>query len=235
MVNHHLADKNEFGMVNHHLLDKNEFGMAGIRHKPDLDLVGKSMSQQNECIARTKFSIYFQFTCSRCGNADHYCMCTPNLAIDLVIVSGSNNEFFWLVRRRDTNQLATMGGFVEVDESVENAVRREIKEEMDIDLEDPPQLVGLYSDPRRDNRRRTVSAVYAVHLGDDVHPKAGDDAKEVKRISIHDIEQHEYFADHRTILLDYRRFLLGQSPVLETTGDFATDVVRSTCFVGQKL
>lgn len=173
----------------------------------------------------------------RCGNADRYCMCTPNLAIDLVIVSGAHNEYVWLVRRKDTDQLATMGGFVDVNETVENAVRREIKEEMDIDLlpDNPPQLVGLYSDPRRDNRRRTVSAVYAVHLGDnDVHPKAGDDAKEVKRISIHDIEQHEYFADHRTILLDYRRFLFGQSPVLETTGDFAANIDRSTCFTSKK-
>ena len=47
-----------------------------------------------------------------CGSADGYCMCTPNLAIDLIITSGNDNKHqnIWLVRRKDTNQLATMGG-----------------------------------------------------------------------------------------------------------------------------
>jgi ADP-ribose pyrophosphatase YjhB (NUDIX family) len=163
-------------------------------------------------------------------------MCTPSLAIDLILVS-SDKEFLWLVRRQDTNQLATMGGFVNVDETVEHAVTRELKEEMDIDLmkegsHNSPvvTLFGVYSDPRRDNRRRTASAVFVVTLDEDVHrPKAGDDAKEVKRISINDIEKHSYFADHRTILLDYRRFVRGQSPKQSTLGDFAPDIARSTC------
>mmetsp|Transcript_14202 Transcript_14202/g.17138 ORF Transcript_14202/g.17138 Transcript_14202/m.17138 type:complete len:88 (-) Transcript_14202:36-299(-) len=43
-------------------------------------------------------------------SGDAYCMCTPSLAIDLVITSG--HDHVWLVRRKDTNQLATMGGFV---------------------------------------------------------------------------------------------------------------------------
>jgi 8-oxo-dGTP diphosphatase len=164
-----------------------------------------------------------------CGNADKYCLCTPNLAIDLIIVSGKNREYLWLVRRRDTDQLATMGGFVDVDETVEHAVKREIKEEMDIDLKYLPVLFGVYSDPRRDNRRRTASAVFAVYLGEDMHPKAGDDAKEVHRISIDEIEQHTYFADHRTILLDYRRFVRREMSQDSTEGDFAPDIYRSTC------
>jgi ADP-ribose pyrophosphatase YjhB (NUDIX family) len=171
-----------------------------------------------------------------CGAADQYCMCTPNLAMDLILVS-SDKEFLWLVRRQDTNQLATMGGFVNVDETVEHAVTRELKEEMDIDLmkkegnNNSPvvTLFGVYSDPRRDNRRRTASVVFVVTLEEDVHPKAGDDAKEVKRISIHDIEKHSYFADHRTILLDYRRLVQGQPPKQSTLGDFAPDIARSTC------
>jgi 8-oxo-dGTP diphosphatase len=164
-----------------------------------------------------------------CGNADKYCLCTPNLAIDLIIVSGKKREYLWLVRRKDTDQLATMGGFVDVDETLEHAVRREIKEEMNIDLKDPPVLFGVYSDPRRDNRRRTASAVFAVYLGEDVHPKAGDDAKEVRRISIDEIEVHTYFADHRTILLDYRRFIRQEVSQDSTEGDFAPDIYRSTC------
>jgi 8-oxo-dGTP diphosphatase len=165
-----------------------------------------------------------------CGK-DQYCMCTPNLAIDLIIVSGKNREYLWLVRRKDTNQLATMGGFVDSSETVEHAVKRELKEEMDIDLgEQLPILFGVYSDPRRDNRRSTVSAVFAVYLDSDhAHPHAGDDAKEVHRISIDDIEHHAYFADHRTILLDYRRFVKGEALQVLSEGDFAPDILRSTC------
>ena len=164
-------------------------------------------------------------------------MCTPNLAIDLIITSGTIDsdggsviDSFWLVRRKDTNQLATMGGFVEVNESVEHAVKRELKEEMDITLREAPTLVGLYSDPRRDNRRRTASAVYAVHFPETIQPKAGDDAKEVVRISIHDVEQHTYFADHGTILLDYRSALLEENfDQHSMEGEFSGGVIRSTC------
>jgi 8-oxo-dGTP diphosphatase len=166
-----------------------------------------------------------------CGANDGYCMCTPNLAIDVVLTTGKNHDYLWLVRRKDTSQLAAMGGFVEMDETAEEAVKRELQEEMAIELKDAPELFGVYSDPRRDNRRRTVSAVYVVHLDSGTIPHAGDDAKEVQKIRMEDIEQHEYFADHRTILLDYRRYVLRQhvSPATMTDGDFATDIVRSTC------
>ena len=163
-----------------------------------------------------------------CGKEDHYCMCTPNVAIDLIIRSPGSDDI-WLVRRKDTNQLATMGGFVDVNETAEQAVKRELKEEMGIDLKDPPILFGVYSDPRRDNRRRNVSVVYAVHLNEEIQPKAGDDAKEVKRISLDEIEKHHFFADHRTILMDYRNALRKQPQTLSTEGDFAPDITRSTC------
>jgi 8-oxo-dGTP diphosphatase len=162
-------------------------------------------------------------------------MCTPNLAIDLILTSSSSEltttaDYIWLVRRKDTDQLATMGGFVDINETVEHAVERELQEEMGITLATTtPKLVGFYSDPRRDNRRRTASAVFAVHLSSDAHPRAGDDAKEVLKIPIDDIERYTYFSDHRTILLDYRRSLLGQSFEKSTEGDFAADIFRSTC------
>lgn len=174
-----------------------------------------------------------------CGGDDEYCMCTPSLAIDLIITSSSSSdgksnganlaEYVWLVRRKDTDQLATMGGFVNINETVEHAVKRELQEEMGYELSYPPRLVGVYSDPRRDNRRRTVSAVFAVHMKDDFQPQVGDDAKEVIRISIDDIELHSYFSDHRTILVDYLSQIRGETFRESTKGDFAADIVRSTC------
>ncbi|KAL3945581.1 MAG: hypothetical protein SGBAC_000321 [Bacillariaceae sp.] len=162
-----------------------------------------------------------------CGKEDKYCMCTPSVAIDLILRSGDNHV--WLVRRKDTDQLAIMGGFVDVNETAEHAVKRELMEEMGVDLKEPPKLFGVYSDPRRDNRRRNISLVYAVYLHQEIHPKAGDDAKEVKKLSLDDVEKHEFFADHKTILLDYRSFIRQQAPRVDTTGDFAADITRSTC------
>ncbi len=163
-----------------------------------------------------------------CGE-DKYCMCTPQLAIDLIITTAEQDSF-WLVRRKDTNQLATMGGFVEVNESAEDAIRRELYEEMSFTMSETPTLVGMYSDPRRDNRRRTASAVYAVRLTNDAEPRAGDDAKEVLQIPMDDLEKHTYFADHGTILLDYRAALRGEPFEQHRMEDeFIGGVVRSTC------
>jgi ADP-ribose pyrophosphatase YjhB (NUDIX family) len=157
-------------------------------------------------------------------NFDQYCMCTPSLAIDLIITSGPNH--LWLVQRKDTSQLAVMGGFVMVGESTEDAVRRELKEEMNVNLtaEQRPILFGMYADPRRDKRRHTASAVYLVHLDENVSPSAADDVKDVQRIAMSEIEKHDFFADHKTILLDYRHSLLKSG--LESGN---SDVSRSLC------
>ena len=164
-----------------------------------------------------------------CGHEDHYCMCNPSLAIDLVIVSGQ--DYFWLVRRKDTNQLATMGGFVNVGETVEHAVARELMEEMGIELKkESPRLLGIYSDPRRDNRRHTVSAVFVINVPQDVRPRAAGDVKDVQQIHFSDIEGHSFFADHKTILSDYLRSLNWNESV--ETQDVFQNVVRSTCYDG---
>lgn len=154
-------------------------------------------------------------------------MCTPSLAIDLVILSGQ--DYIWLVRRKDTNQLATMGGFVHVGETVEHAVARELMEEMGIELKESPRLLGIYSDPRRDNRRHTVSAVFVIKVPQNVRPRAADDVKDVQRIQLSDIEEHSFFADHKTILSDYLRSLEtgGESKEIR---DVFENVVRSTCY-----
>ena len=157
-------------------------------------------------------------------------MCNPSLAIDLVIFSGKDH--IWLVRRKDTNQLAVMGGFVNVGESTEEAVKRELKEETGLTLKDPPVLFGIYSDPRRDNRRHTASAAYAIHLDGSEYPKASDDVKAVERVPITEIDTKDFFCDHKTIIMDYLKLLDGKksaSDFVSSLGDFAPDIQRSIC------
>ncbi len=114
---------------------------------------------------------------------------------------------------------------------MESAVRRELFEEMKIELTVSPKLFGVYSDPRRDNRRSTASVVYSVELSEDVAPRAaGDDAKDVQRIALFDLDKHSFFADHKTILMDYRHSVYSDMVMAEEEdGEFAKNIVRTTC------
>lgn len=148
-----------------------------------------------------------------CSRQDTYCMCNPSLCIDLVIASGADE--LWVVRRKDTHQLATMGGFVNVGETVEQAVARELREEMGLELlpHQMPKLFGVYSDPKRDNRRHTTSVAFAVHLDGTESPVAKDDVKEVEKIKWSEIEDKNFFSDHKTLLLDYREIFQKRNTV----------------------
>ena len=165
-------------------------------------------------------------------NNDDYCMCTPNVAIDLVVRSGQHHV--WLARRKDTGQYAAFGGFVQVGESVEEAVEREFQEETGIRLRQRKRikLLGAYSDPRRDNRRHTLSVAYVIHLDDaSEHPIAADDVKDVERVRLSDVEKLDLFADHKTMILDsIRKATTNNSPdFVSSPGDFAPDIQRSVC------
>src|SRR5262249_31322587 len=69
-------------------------------------------------------------------------------------------------------------GFVDMDESLEAAARRELVEETGVTIEDVEQL-HTFGDPNRDPRGRTISVVYlaCVDAGQ-VQPHAADDAAE---------------------------------------------------------
>jgi 8-oxo-dGTP diphosphatase len=149
--------------------------------------------------------------------------------------------------------------FVEVGETPVDAVLREAEEETGIVIphhlaqahghsstassQSVMKLIGVYSDPRRDNRRNNISVAYALEFNPSLMstkdgsgiPKAGDDAKEVVSIPIEDIGTkyigEDWFADHLTILLDFKQQLLGDEGSIERQGlgELAVDVVRSTC------
>jgi len=125
------------------------------------------------------------------------------MAVDVILTSGSDH--LWLIRRQDTGILALMGGMIEVGETSEETVRRELKEEMNIDLNSTPTLFGVYNDPQRDARRHTASVVFIVDLPADVEPTAGDDATDVYRMPMADVQNHDFFIDHKTIINDFMR------------------------------
>jgi len=93
---------------------------------------------------------------------------------------------------------ALPGGFVEYGESTEQAVVREIQEETGLKTR-VERLVGVYSDPDRDPRGHTVSAVYVLEiLGGEL--RAGSDAQKVGVFSKSEFPKLAF--DHKQILKD---------------------------------
>ncbi|KAJ1462926.1 mutator mutt protein, partial [Pelagophyceae sp. CCMP2097] len=126
-------------------------------------------------------------------------MCTPSLAIDVVIERGPDAVV--LVRRRDNGLYATMGGFVDVGEDLHAAVARELAEETGLALVGAPRLLGVFGDARRDTRRHTVSVVYVAETSGE--PRAGDDARAIRTVHVDDLANLDLAFDHRAIIDDY--------------------------------
>lgn len=137
---------------------------------------------------------------------------TPYLATDgIVEIYNEKNEFVGVVlisRKNPPHGLAFPGGFVDIGESVETAVVREMKEEISLDVE-ITKLLGVYSKPDRDPRFHTASVVYICKAYGE--PKAADDAKEVIVLSLDELrsKQTKLVFDHAKILEDYLKNLNG--------------------------
>ncbi len=124
---------------------------------------------------------------------------TPVLAADAILEMSPGRVL--LIRRRNPPAgWALPGGFVEVGESVEEAVRREVREETGLAIEDAVQM-HTYSAPGRDPRLPTVTVVFAARAAGT--PVAGDDAGDARLFALDSLPSDLCF-DHRQVLEDYR-------------------------------
>lgn len=92
---------------------------------------------------------------------------------------------------------ALPGGYVEWDETVEDAVKREVAEEMGLVVESM-RMIGVYSDPAR-HPKQCIDVAYAVQASGEV--TAGDDATEYAWKLIDKIPELAF--DHNKIVKDY--------------------------------
>ena len=130
---------------------------------------------------------------------------TPLLSVDIIIAlrDRPGRPMVLIQRRNPPYGWALPGGFVDVGETVERAAVREAREETCLEVQ-LKALLGCYSDPRRDPRGHTASAVYVAEAQGE--PRAEDDAKEVGVFLPEEVTVDLAF-DHALILEDYRRYL----------------------------
>jgi 8-oxo-dGTP diphosphatase len=106
----------------------------------------------------------------------------PALTVDLVILTRAARPRVLLIRRKSppfAARWALPGGFVDENEPLEAAARRELEEETGVSVAGFEQLY-TFGDPGRDPRGWTVSVAYLAWVDQSkVRPRAGDDAAEV--------------------------------------------------------
>jgi 8-oxo-dGTP diphosphatase len=132
----------------------------------------------------------------------------PMVTVDVVIVTDEERPRVLLIRRKNepfAGTWAIPGGFVDMDESLEDAARRELQEETGVRAQRLEQL-HTFGDPGRDPRGRVISVVYLARVdADRIKPQAADDAAEVGWHPLHRPPALAF--DHAKILALVRRRL----------------------------
>ena len=128
----------------------------------------------------------------------------PSVTVDILLFTIIENDLKILLIKRDLapfkGSWALPGGFVHIDESLEDAALRELKEEGNIENVYLEQLF-TFGDPRRDPRSRVITVTYlALADSSSWDVRSGGDASEANLFSTKKLPTLAF--DHRKIV-DY--------------------------------
>lgn len=130
----------------------------------------------------------------------------PIPAVDAIIQMDSQILFVKRKNEPFRGYMAIPGGFVNEGETVEDAAKREVREETSLDIE-LVDILGVYSDPKRDPRGHIMSTVFIAYVpvnrNKGVEGLAADDASELEWIDLEVIPNQKFAFDHKRILMDY--------------------------------
>ena len=131
-----------------------------------------------------------------------------SVTVDVVCLTVRANSFQTLLVERGSEpfegQLALPGGFVEIDEDLEHAARRELQEETAVDAPDLIEQLATYGAPGRDPRGRTVSVAHLVIAPDLGEAVGGTDAAAAGWYDVAEVlnDRTSLAFDHDRILAD---------------------------------
>jgi 8-oxo-dGTP diphosphatase len=131
----------------------------------------------------------------------------PAVAVDLVVFSRpplalfSDMEVLLIRRGKEPwkGQWALPGGFLNPDETTEDAALREAREETGIESLPRPSLLGVFDRPDRDPRGRVISVAYWAVVTHRPEVKGGDDAAAARWVPVAEARKGRFAADHREI------------------------------------
>lgn len=133
-----------------------------------------------------------------------------SVTVDSVVFCNLKDHYKVLLIQRKNDpfkdQWALPGGFVEKDETLEEAAIRELKEETGIKVEYMEQ-VKAFGDPGRDPRGRVISVAFLsqVHCEEDLNP--ADDARDAKWVKLDSLPGMKLAFDHDEIINVAQQYL----------------------------
>jgi 8-oxo-dGTP diphosphatase len=109
---------------------------------------------------------------------------SPSVMVDAIVES--NDKLLLVKRKKDPFKgfLSFPGGNVDLGEKVEDAVKRELREETSLDIA-PTDILGVYSDPSKDPRGHRISIAFIARIISG-EAKASDDAESVEWLPVND-------------------------------------------------
>lgn len=121
------------------------------------------------------------------------------LTVDVVVFNENRNEILLIKRKNNPFKdcWALPGGFVDENEDLEEAAKRELKEETNVTVSEVIQI-GAFGKPGRDPRGHMVSIAFSAQLTSQQNIKPLDDAKEVKWFFINNLPDLAF--DHEEII-----------------------------------
>jgi 8-oxo-dGTP diphosphatase len=129
----------------------------------------------------------------------------PMVTVDVVVFNSQTEQLHVLLIQRAQEPFqgawALPGGFVDMDESLEEAAGRELAEETGLEGVNLEQL-QTYGDPNRDPRGRVISVAYCAFLASEqtVSIQEGSDASQARWLPVDELPNLAF--DHSKILAD---------------------------------